>query len=266
MAANQGTTATNIPPGADEVGGEVQKAFASADQLAAQRIQNLQLVNQARTARLARELAALKAENAPDDEIKAAEAAVSASTFTASRVAVVRQQLTTPQPQVATQGWALHGRVFDSDLKPVSGFTVFLVDTQKAYQKQFGFAYTDDTGYYLIDYPGSSQPQAGSQPSSATQPASTTASPRSAPSSGAAASSSPTQGSTEVQLFLAVADTNAYPVYLSDTPYRPVTGSATYQNVTLAPGNKPIGDPPQQVRDIAMPPRRKKKSSTKKRR
>jgi hypothetical protein len=242
MAANQDTTATNLPGGAADMGSEVQNAFASADQLAAQRIQSLQLVHQARNTRLRRELAVLKAEHAPDDEIKVAEAAVAASAFTASRVAVVHQQLTTPQPEVAANGWALHGRVFDNDLKPVTGFTVFLVDAQKAYQKQFGFDYTDEYGYYLISYPRQkTTPRAGSPPPSraATQP-------------------SPKESSTEPQLLLEVADANAYPVYLSDTPFRPVTGTVTYQNVTLAPGNKPIGDPPQQIRDVAMPPRGKR--------
>lgn len=277
MATNQDTTATNIPAGTAELAGEVQNAFSFADKLAAQRIQNLQLVQQARTARLTRELATLKAEHAPDDEIKATEAAVAASKFTASRVGVVHQQVTTPQPPVAAEGWALHGRVFDSDLKPVSGFTVFLVDAQKAFQKQYGFAYTDDTGYFLINYPGPessakaatkpSQPQAAAQPASATQPASaaqpgaTTAPAGSTSPSGARTQPSSTQSSTQPQLFLEVANTKAYPVYLSDTPFEPVTGSATYQTVTLAPGNKPIGDPPKQVRDIAMPPGRKKKAA-----
>jgi hypothetical protein len=219
---------------------ELQSAFASADTLAAQRIQSVQLVHQARNARLTRELAALRAQHAPDDEIKAAEAAVAASAFTASRVAIVHQQMTTPQPEVAAEGWVLHGRVFDHDLKPVSGFTVFLVDAQKMYRKQFGFDYTDETGYYLISHSGPGTP--GKAP-------------------GSGRSSSSEQSSTEGQLFLEVADTNAYPVYLSEAPFQLVTGTAVYQNVTLAPGNKPIGDPPQQIRDIAMPARGKKKSS-----
>ena len=279
MAKNESTTTTNIPPGAAEMAGELENAFASADKISAQRVQNLQFVHQARAARLTREVAALKAEHAPDDEVKAAEAAVAASTFTASRVAVVQQQLTTPQPEVAAEGWALHGRVFDSNLKPLSGFTVFLVDAQKAFQKDYGFAYNDDTGYVLINYPGpdtattkgekSNQPRAASQtstataPSATTQPASAGTQPGAASPSGAPTQPSATQASTQPQLFLEIADTKAYPVYLSETPFQPVIASATYQNVTLAPGNKPIGDPPKEIRDIAMPAKRTNKPSPK---
>src|ERR1700758_1149845 len=36
-----------------------------------------------------------------------------------------------PIPQVAADGWALHGRVYSSDLKPHAKYTVFLVDGQK---------------------------------------------------------------------------------------------------------------------------------------
>ena len=49
-------------------------------------------------------------------------------------------------------GWALHGRVFNTQLQPISGLTVFLVDASKTYQQAYGFAYTDDTGYFLLNY------------------------------------------------------------------------------------------------------------------
>jgi hypothetical protein len=271
MATNQGTTATNIPSGASEMAGELQNTLNSADSLAAQRVQTLQLVHQARVSRLSRELDALKAEHAPESDVKAAQATVDAATFTAGRAAMVNQQLTTAEPEVAQTGWALHGRVFDVNLKPVSGFTVFLVDAQKSYQKAYGFAFTDDTGYFLINYPGpgtstkaepkSKQPQAASQRSTATGPVAATQPGAAPPPAGPATPPSPQDSPTTPQLFLEIADTKAQPVYLSETPFQPVTGSATYQNVTLAPGNQPIGDPPQEIRDIAMPPIQKKNSS-----
>jgi hypothetical protein len=237
MATNQGTSTTNIPPGAPEMASELQNTLSSADSLAAQRVQNLQLVYQARLSRLTRELNALKAEQAPESDVKAAEAAVAAGTYTAARAAVVHQQLTTAEPAIAQNGWVLHGRVFDVNLKPVSGFTVFLVDAQKTYQQAYGFAFTDNTGYFLINYPGP-ESSAKAEPQS-TQP-------------------STPQSSTTPQLFLEIANTNAQPVYLSDIAFEPAAGSATYQNVTLSPGSQPIGDPPKEIRDIAMPPNRKK--------
>jgi hypothetical protein len=245
MATNQDTT--NIPPDAAEMATELPGAFAIADSIAAQRLQNLRLFQQARATRLSRELATLKAEHAPDDEIKAAEAAVTASAFTASRVGIAHQQSTTPQPDVAPQGWALHGRVFDADLKPLSGFTVFLVDAQKIFQKAYGFAYTDDTGYFLINYPGFGTTAQKKPPRVAAPSKTATPSAQASPAG--------------PQLFLQIADTNAYPVYLSPTPFQPVPGNATYQNISLAPGNEPIGDPPKEIRDIAVPSKRKTKPS-----
>lgn len=244
MATNQGNTSTNIPPAASEIGTELQNTLTSADTLAAQRVQNLQLVHQARLSRLSRELAALQAEKAPESDVKAAESAVAAATYTAARAAVVQLQLATAEPEAAPTGWVLNGRVFDANQKPVSGFTVFLVDAQKSYQKDFGFAFTDNTGYFLINFSG--------PPSTTDAPPTKNRAPKQ-------------QTATTLQLFLEIADTQAQPVYLSNTAFEPATGSVTYRNVTLEPGNQPIGDPPAEIRSIAMPPDTTKQPRTRSR-
>jgi hypothetical protein len=190
-------------------------------------------VHQARLSQLSRALADAKAQYPPDSpEVKTAEAAVAATTQTVGQVSSVHQQLNTPDPAVAAGGWALHGRVFDSTWKPVSAFTVFLVDPQKAFQQDLGFSYTDDTGYFLINYPGPQSTSRKAASASAQLP----------------------------QLFIEIADTNAEPVYLSDTAFQPVTGGATYQNIVLPAGNRPIGDPPKEIRDIALPKQQRRKS------
>ena len=130
--------------------------LAAADDVAAQRVQTLAWVHQARAAQLSRSAASLTAQYGPDDPgVKSAEAAVAAANATAAQVAVVHYQVTTADPQVAANGWALHGRVFDAQLAPASGYTVFLVDSSKTYQQAYGFAYTDSTGYFLLNYAGS---------------------------------------------------------------------------------------------------------------
>ena len=58
-------------------------------------------------------------------------------------------------------------------------------------------------------------------------------------------------------LFLEIADTKSQPVYLSATPFQPVLGSATYQNVTLPSGGQAIGDPPAAIRKVALPKKSK---------
>jgi hypothetical protein len=107
-------------------------------------------------------------------------------------------------------------------LKPHAKYTVFLVDGQKTYQEAYGFAYTDDTGYFLFNVAG--------------------------------AKNTP-------RLFLAMTNTKGEPVYLSTTPFQPNPGSVTYQNITLPSGAQPLGDPPQAIRDIALPSRKSKRST-----
>ena len=128
----------------------------------------------------------------------------------------------------------LHGRVFDAQLQPVSGFTVFLVDGTKTYQQAYGFAYTDDSGYFLLNYAG---------PDPALQDKSQAAAP-----------------ATQVQLFIEIANTKALPVFVSTTAFQPVEGAATYQNITLPDGDQPIGEPPHEIRDVALPQKKKKKA------
>lgn len=212
-----------------DVGNQIASNLAAADEIAAQRVQTLAWVHQARAAQLSRTAASLKAQyGANDPGVKSAEAAAAAATATAAQVAMVQHQVTTADPQVAPNGWALHGRVFDAQLAPASGYTVFLVDSAKNYQQAYGFAYTDDTGYFLLNYPG---PDAASQ-----------------------AAATP-------ELFVEVADTKARPVFLSTTAFEPVIGSATYQNIVLPAGQRPIGDPPPEIRQVAIPKATKKKKS-----
>jgi len=200
-------------------------ALSSADSDAAQRMQTLTLVRQARLAQLSRTAASLKAQfGSKDPGVINAEAAVTAETNTVARLTVARQELTTPALQVAAKGWALQGRVYDSSLTPLPNMTVFLVDAANTFQQQFGFAYTDQTGYFLI-----SVAEAGAR------------------------------SSNDQPIFLEVADAKSRPVYLSDSPVEPVPGVPLYQRIVLASGGKPIGDPHKAIRGTALPARTKKK-------
>jgi hypothetical protein len=236
MDAKSNTTATDPPPDASQLSGELTTGLANADSTAAERVQNLQWIHQARAAQLSRMAASLKAQYGADNsDVKAAEAAVAAANVTAARVSVLQRQLTTVDPQVSQNGWALHGRVFDAQLQPVSGFTVFLVDAKKTYQQAYGFAFTDDTGYFLLHYAGPGSVQGKSEPA--------------------------IQAAAPPQLFIEIADTNALPVYLSTTDFQPVVGTTTYLNITLPDGNPPLGGPPPEIRDIALPAQKKKKKA-----
>jgi hypothetical protein len=245
MATNQnpGTIKdpTQVTP--KELQTQISSGLTTADNTAAQGIGTLKLVHQARVVHLTRTAAFLsKKYGAGDPRTKDAQDAVAAEQVTVARVSMVHQQVSTPAPQVPTTGWTLYGRVFNAQMQPVTGYTVFLVDAQKAYQQAYGFSYTDNTGYFQIDYAGpkATNPTAGTPAADA-------------PTATAAASATP-------QLFVEVVNTKAQPVHLRTTAFQPVIGNATYQNIVLPAGEKPIGVPSPEIRAVALPKRKKKKT------
>jgi hypothetical protein len=224
---NTATGAAETDPASthSQVRTEFSTALASADANAAQSVHSLQQVHQARLSLLTRAAASLKTQYGADDpRVRAAQSAVTATTATVGRISLVNQQLTTAVPQVPANGWVLCGRVFDAQTKPLSRYTVFLVDSQNAYQEAYGFAYTDDSGYFLLSHVGTN----------------------------AKASSH-----TVTPLFVEIANTKGLPIYLGTTALQPAPGSATYQNITIPAGAQPIGDPPAAIRSVAIPVRKK---------
>jgi hypothetical protein len=204
----------------------VSNALASADATVGQRLQTLGLVQQARLARLSRAANSAAAEyGATSAQATAAQAAVKTSQATLARIATMQRLVTISVPTVAANGWALYGHVYNAQLQPVAAYTVFLVDEQKNYQSAYGFAYTAADGSFVINYPGTPK----------------------APAS--------------VPLFIEIADANAQPVYIGTAAFQPKTGAATYQDITLPAGDTAIGDPPAQIRAVALPQKKKAKSS-----
>jgi hypothetical protein len=219
-----------------QLSSEFTTTLASADTSAAQGIQALQQVHQARLSLLTRTAATLQAQYGADDpRAKAAQTAVTATTATVGRIAMVSQQLGTTVPQVSPNGWALYGRVIDDQSKPLARYTVFLVDETKTYLEAYGFAYTDATGAFVLSYSGTTE--------GIHAVAQGKASSHAAPS-----------------LFIEVANARALPVYLGTTAFQPTVGAATYQQIIIPSGSQPIGDPPEAIRNVAMP---SKKEQTK---
>jgi hypothetical protein len=191
-------------------------------------------VHQARLSQLTRTASSLAAKLGNDDQrVKDAQAAVAASSATVRRVSMVYQQISTPPPKVVPGGWALYGQVVDATGNPVSRYTIFLVDAQKTYQQPSGFDFTDKTGLFTLNY-------AGPQVAGATPKSRSKAKDQAAPESAQ-------------QLFLGIVDTKAQFVYMSKTAFQPDVGNATYQQVILPAGGQSIGDPPPDIRQVAMP-------------
>lgn len=224
MATDSRTGGPTPPPDVSNLRASLTEAFAQADEAAAGRVQQLQKVYQARASQFARIAADVKTQPGGNEaDVTRAEAAVSSATAVSSQLGLVHRQVATPEPTVPAQGWVLHGRVFsavsDTELLPVSGFTVYLVDAAKTYRQSSGFAYTDESGYFLLKHEGDAdKPRA-------------------------------------IELFVQVADLKARPVYVSATAFDPVSGRATYQNIILREGSAPLGEPPA---DVRKPPARKR--------
>jgi len=226
MAANTRTDA-NTSPDASTMRSSVADAFAQVDNETAERVQLLQMIYLARASQLTRIAADVKAESGADDaDVKRAEAAVSSAKAVSSQVAMLHRRMTTPEPKVTPNGWVLHGRVVTGTFEPITGFTVFLVDAAKAYQQAYGFASSDETGYFLLRYEGASATSTGKvkQAKEASAP----------------------------ELFVEVTDLKGRLVYVSDRAFEPAIGAATYQDIVVVEGVTK-GEPPAQIRKVGMP-------------
>jgi len=261
MPANPNESYTT--PDVGQIDAKVTSAVSTADGTAAQRVASLKLVYQARVSRLTRTVSHTVAQyGANDPRTNTAQADLSAAKTTAGRVAMLEHQVNTTTPQVDANGWVLHGRVFGPDLQPLEAYTVFLVDAQKAFQPDYGFSYTDSSGYFQLNYLVP-QTTGGSTTRQPAAPASSGSSPSGQPGTAASQPGTPvgqataSTSSQPPQLFIAVTDTKAQPVYLSKNTLQPDLGNATYQSVVLPASDQPIGDPPADIRNIALPPQKK---------
>jgi hypothetical protein len=217
---NSSSTESGNAATATQISQGIATTLSSSDASVRQGLQTLGMVHQARLSLATRTVSALKVQYGSDDSrVQAAEAHQTAISTTVARVAVVRARTAAPAVQVAATGWALQGHVLDAKLQPAAKSTVFLVDATKNYLRRFGFSYTDDTGAFLISYQGD---PAGAQASAE-------------------------------EMFVAVADPQANPVYLASAAFTPAAGSTTYQDIVLPADGKPIGDPPPALRADAFP-------------
>ena len=210
--------------------GGVTAVLSDADASQTLALKGFGLVQAARLSRLNRTAAQAIADSGADSaEATAAKAAVAAGQATASRVTLLHQQAATKAPTVVAAGWALHGRVYSSDLAPLERYTVFLVDGQKNYLAQYGFDYTNSSGYFLLNH----------DPTAATAPA--------------GANDGANETGAAPQLFLQIANPKARAVHSSAGAFTPQLGAATYQSITLPAGEPTLGDPPAEIRAVALP-------------
>jgi len=265
---------STIPTAPADLQSFASTVVTSANQLSTVGTSMSALVQTARVSSLKRAAAAAVATYGADSQQATdANQAVTTAQAKTGQLQVVSQKASTTPPAVAVTGWALHGRVYDANLNPQQRYTVFLVDAQNNYIGDYGFSYTDSTGYFLLQYKGA--PASDSSKASESRAASSDVAvvaveenkdyidliailepEDSLPSSeGAARSSAKTASkSSAPQAFVQVCDANANPVFSSSSPIAPVKGQAVYQVLTLPASGQSLGDPPAEIRAVAMPP------------
>lgn len=222
-------------------------AVASADATSASNIESLGLIHQARTARLARDVTNLTALHGGTSAIVvAAQAAQANAQAIATRVELVRRQAVASAPTVTSTGWAVWGHVYEAPATPLSGYTIFLVDSQKTYQSQYGFATTAADGSFAIVYDGEAAASAGESGAAPAPPA---------PAAGRTAEPSAPSIPT---LFLSITNAGAQLVPTATVSLALAAGKALYID-TILPVGAPVADLPAEVRKIAQPPTRKTK-------
>jgi hypothetical protein len=206
---------------------KLNSGISQIDTVSASRIQQLSSVHQARLAQFTRIASTITAQSgATSAQAVAANAAVAATQTHITRIAMIKQQVTVPVPAVSANGWALYGSVYNSSNAPVSGYSLYFVDSTNTYQNAYGIAYTAADGSFKIVY--AAQPAGEAAPATA--------------------------------LFLQVCNATGNPIYVSPTAFTPIKGAATYQVITLPAGEKPLGVLPVVFRNITIPALNKKTS------
>jgi hypothetical protein len=197
----------------------IRSELANLDETAMAGLDTLAQVVHARVALATRTLKTLTTQyGSEDSRVKDFATSMEDAKATAARITVMRRQISTSKVQPGKDGWALQGHLLDAQQAPLARHTVFLVDANKHFLQQYGFSYTDADGLFQLDFAGPEDQNTSS-------------------------------------MFLEVVDTQSNPVYLSTDAFTPTPGSVSYQEIVIGTGEPSLGDPPPEIRKVAMPPK-----------
>ena len=126
----------------------------TSDQLDEQRLaglkeeQNTQLIKDEVLQREAKRLEVKHGKDHPEVQEAENRVAYNRQMFTGLDREIEKASIKTePLPE---NGWRVHGRVFDPNIKPVKGVTVFFSDQGKRWVEILGNSCTNDLGYYSL--------------------------------------------------------------------------------------------------------------------
>ena len=214
----------------------LQTAWASqVDAQTTQQFTGLAAVRQARVNQLQREAALLiRLYGANDSRVQAVQANLANQQAFAVKLGVARDASATAAPTAPAGGWVLYGHVRHADLTPAAQYTVFLADKGRSWLTPYGYAFTDQNGYYELSY----------------APAPVTP-------SGTKAGQKHAAAAAPLSAFVEVSDAACHLVFVDTTTTAFPVGAAINKDIVLASDN-PLGTPPcQEGAPPATPPAQK---------
>jgi cell division septation protein DedD len=161
----------------------------------------------------------------------------------------VSTQVTTPAPTVPANGWVVYGRITDTNSQPIPKLTVSLTDQERTWQRQYGYAFTDATGYFALTYapaaattgaaPAHPPPRRKSHVENTAAETASAPAPEATETSRAESAHAPATSS----VFLQALNEAGQVVYFDSQPFSLKAGVALYRNITNV-GPQELGTPP----------------------
>jgi hypothetical protein len=158
---------------------------------------------------------------ADDPGVQALQASLRDQQAFAAKLGVISDAASTEVPTAPPNGWVLYGRVRHADLTPAPRLTVFLADPNRAWLKKYGYAFTDETGFFTLTY----------------APAAPVAKKARAADTADSASQNP-----PLTAYVEVSNADCKLVYLDDTLQSIATGTVVYRDILLLADA--LGNPP----------------------
>lgn len=229
------TNADNSTPTSNQI---LQESWAaSIDSQTAQQFTGLSQIRQARANQLQREVTSLTKTYGPTDPgVIAVQTSLQFQQTFGSRLGVVSTVTSITPPAVPTDGWVVYGRVRNADLTAAAQLTVFLADESRTYLKQYAYAFTDKTGYFILSYAPTT---AGKKPRRTE-------------------TKDQTKETEPLSAYLEVSNSTGQLMYVDTEPMSIAVGAVVYRDILLS-ADVPLGNPPSEPgAPSATPPSKKK--------
>ena len=151
-------------------------------------------------------------------------------------------------PTAPANGWVVYGRVRNADLTPAPQLTVFLADQQsRAWLMAYGYAFTDQTGYFTLSY----------APSPTGKPDTVPAAPPATDKTASGTQGAAPAAAGPLTAYLEVSNPACKLVYVDATPMSITVGATIYRDIVLS-AEVPLGTPPcEPGAPASMPPAKK---------